>query len=753
MIRLAVTLTCVLVASAAFAGVEFVLMDGERDLDGGEVCFYKTAASAANMSPGKYYFSGDEVRCLPAKTILDMPAGRLILFGRHPDGFVTANRQIRYDPKPTTEDCYQKLRLILVRAARIEVPKARDGERVGVWVTDSESWLGGFLPAVTGETSMLVPAGIPVIPMEVRGTELRRVGAPVTLKAGDRYVLPAFASAPGRGDVVAWLEADDETVRKLGKKSLSAAAMSLSLPDGKSMDSVTPLRHPGSYDGSLVIFKDVPAGKVTITSGGQFWTRDQVDVEVPSGGVAITTKPLRVLPAGHVRAVLPASVDSALTVGTCDAGAKPKFSAVLSKCAEGAETCQPVREATVADPRDGITLEGVRPGAYSLTVTLPNGHTVTKPVDVAIAEEREVLFDDVGLVVYGTVRRGGEPVRAELAFSTDDTAVTDGTGAFRALLKTSPGPHVVKVTTCAGQTYMHLPEQGPNALEPFNIEIPDNRVIAVARDRISNKGIPEARVKYAVLKDPADGDAEEFSIHYSQSAKADAGGEAAFRGVVPDKTIRVCATATGYEGGCSKPAVTSRAGEHKLEVWLRPTGTRRGLLVPEGIEHARVFLFARGGEMVAEAKVQPDGVFVYGPVNADGHAIVIAPDLPLTVVPLAPLMEGHDLVVAVPDVRARRFQVAVTSGRSARIGLIVGGTVIPPQVFMLHQNFRGLQSVLLPGRTLEVAEVSETAPIAVVLGQEVDDATLPADAVARREYVAGFPSQRLPPAADVVTFE
>ena len=280
-------LICLLAVGSASGGVEFELSDGQRDLVGGEVCFYRSAVTAGDVSPDKYYFSNGEVRCFPSHTILDMPAGRFLIFARHADGYVSASRLMRYDAVPTSDECYQKLQINLRRSARIEfskIKKAADS-RFGVWVDDTDQTLSTFLPAIPGESWIDVPAGVTILPFEIRSNHLRRLGSPLRLNPGERHEIADLPSEKGRGDVVAWIEGRDEEVRNLAKagRIFPDVSVVLTASNGEMFRSVTQPRHPGSYTGTLLIFKDVPAGKATIVSNGRFWSSENRVVKKHKG--------------------------------------------------------------------------------------------------------------------------------------------------------------------------------------------------------------------------------------------------------------------------------------------------------------------------------------------------------------------------------------------------------------------------------------------------------------------------------------
>src|SRR5687767_12541009 len=64
---------------------EFIAFRDSERLAGAEVCFLQGDPDNQLTS----YFSGSEMRCLPADKVLELPVGSWHFFGRHRDGFVT----------------------------------------------------------------------------------------------------------------------------------------------------------------------------------------------------------------------------------------------------------------------------------------------------------------------------------------------------------------------------------------------------------------------------------------------------------------------------------------------------------------------------------------------------------------------------------------------------------------------------------------------------------------------------------------
>lgn len=761
---------CVCVSSSALAGTEFVLNDGKRDLSGGEVCFFRSDASLSSFALEKLYFSKRDVRCYPAATILDIPAGRFFIFGRHPDGYVTSSRQVRYSTEPSSEECYQYLELDVVPSAVLDlssITTTAADSYVGAWVADTDGTLGNFLPSVPGEKTLQVPAGIAVVPMEITKGVPTRVGAVLTLEPGERYSLRDFSADSLHGDVITWIEGSDMVVRSLGKNNTRIArpTFTLTTASGEILSPATELRHPGAYTGGLLIFKNVPAGKATISTAGRLWSRDAIELNVVAGGATVSPRPLRVVPAALVRVERPRWLDCTLFTGTCDKTEAASATAILRQCKQrardgGSAECTPLRQTKMACDSEPAEFEAIAPGEYEVELALPNGRSLKHSVTATVGKETRVDFDDAGPVYYGTVRLGKRPLRARLTFGTDDSAVSNAGGDYRVLLKTEPGTTPIMIETCDGsERFVHIPKQPPSPFEPFDIQLPDNSLAVMVRDVRRGTPLAGARVRFGVLADPEGqtDDADEFAVVFTRSATADEKGVAVFKSVAAEAPLRVCASGKGYKHACSKRLRLEGTGDRRVGLELSPVAERQGVVIaPHDPGLAYVYLLTADGRLVSQTKVGPDGTFAYEFAPANGYAVVVSASLPLSVVPLPRDPGEAALVIRVPPAATRRFRVLLSpadSQRTANIALKVDGRLVPATAFTRHQSFRGLQPMILNGRPVDVTDIAEVGPIAVILGPETGDASFPPDAIDRPELVRIFPEQVLPTGQDSVVFK
>ncbi|HEX6100867.1 MAG TPA: carboxypeptidase-like regulatory domain-containing protein [Thermoanaerobaculia bacterium] len=739
-VRLAVLLA-VLSAPAAYAYKEFALQHGASQLAGGEVCFFKTSADATSLSPDRLFFADREVHCVPAHQVIEIPVGKFLFFGIHPDGFITPHRSSLSQPAPDSEECFSRVVMTAVPAAILDFGKvtpSSPGAYLGVWIEDTETMQSTFLPSLPGATTMQVPANVRFLPMEIVDRAPRRVWNVMKLDAGGRHELAAVPPSKG-GVAITWLEGPDQEVKRVsGQAKLDPPALTLRAATGQTLTPVFAPKHLGAYRGTLVIFTDVPAGPAAISIGGSWWMPEERTVEVKAGEAVVTKQALPFAVASRVRIEQPVWASGMSFLDSCD-DPLPRTRAVLLRCPERA-ACTPVREVEFEEGSDGAELAAIEPGDYVAEVRLPNGLSGREPVTATAGKVARARPPIDATVLYGTVRRGKEPVTAQIVFGTMEKTVTDAQGAFRVALRRNPDALPVEVSFCDGvRKYLHVPERPPSPYEAFDIVVPENSVTAHVTDAVTGAAIRGARARVAVRAPSSEG-----SPLFTRSALTDDSGDARIEFLPPAHRVVLCATADGYERGCGDPLVLPAEGEKSVKVRLAPAGTQKGRILGLGDPtDARVFFIAANGATLPPVVVREDGTFTYAGHGGIAYAVVVSPHAPLTLAPAGlPDPASGELVVRIPQTPPRRLIVRLgpeMPQRTARVGLIVGGVTIPPDALGRHQAYRGLQSTIVHQRTLEILDIAATGDIAVRLGPEIDNGAFPADAVARPEYVPVFP--------------
>lgn len=746
-------------AAVASANTEMTLWLDAAKLRGGEVCFHKTDPVRTSIAPQRFFFESRHVQCVPADNVLEMPVGKFLFFGRHPDGYVTPHRSLLSQPAPDSDECFSRLAVPVVPSAVLDfsqIPLDRDAY-VGVWVEDTGKMQSTFLPSVPGETSMLVPADLRIAAMVIAGKQPRQISDVMILKRGERRVLRGFSKTAGRGDVVTWLDGNDSEVAAASKKvKLDLPALPLVASTGERVEPLFLPMHFGGYHGTLLIYKNVPAGPATVSMSGRWWVPQELRLDVRAGDVTVSTAPLP-FALGAVVAVEQPLWRSRREEAACPARQQPAEPAIaaLLRCPNGnvsdPSKCAPAFEKELPDSGERVELTGVPKGSYVAVLDFGNGVEGSQKLDALPGVETKVRPEVPVFIVYGSVKRGGEPVQAELMFSTLDRTVTNASGEYRVALRRSPERHPIEVRFCdGGRLYMHAPERAPSQYEAFDVLIPANRLAVHIRDATTGKPVTGARARFAV-KDP---DLTEGAV-FTQSALTDEEGNVTFDALPPGRTVAVCATADGYSRRCAEPFTAQSEGARRLTVELgageQETGRILGLPDPRA---AHLFFVSPDGRELSRTRPRDDGTFLYDPFPPATHLVVVAPDKPLTVIgPLSAPAKGNEWIVEMPVAPVRTFRIRIEPSlrrQTARIGIFIGDLSVPLTAFDQHQGNHGLQSSILNGEFLDVPDIAATAPIIVRLGPAVDDASVPLDAVVRAGYAAAFPAKRVESAQDVV---
>jgi hypothetical protein len=176
-----------------------VTMDGVR-VHGAQVCF--SSAAATNTAYALFFSYGEDVGCLPADAVIDMPTGVWHVFARQGKSGASATQDYlanRGDPMP--EQGYESLEIPLHPAGVLDVTKllpaleARNAS-VGVWLDSTNETLSTYLPLVPGEHEIVVPANIPFVPIVTSGGKPLRLGSVMTVAAGDGKPFRIFSHCP-----------------------------------------------------------------------------------------------------------------------------------------------------------------------------------------------------------------------------------------------------------------------------------------------------------------------------------------------------------------------------------------------------------------------------------------------------------------------------------------------------------------------------------------------------------------------------
>ena len=119
-----VALLFVAALPALAARERFIVRNNGQELSGAEVCLFQ---AGDDSDPFMLHLSGNEIRCLPADRVIDIPPGKWFFYGRRGDDLVSAqvttltNRGTRSAP-----DTYSEVQIDLRPAATLDFAKANE---------------------------------------------------------------------------------------------------------------------------------------------------------------------------------------------------------------------------------------------------------------------------------------------------------------------------------------------------------------------------------------------------------------------------------------------------------------------------------------------------------------------------------------------------------------------------------------------------------------------------------------------------
>lgn len=668
------------------------------------------------VSPASGFFSKAPVTCTPASKPLDLGGrGRWNVFARKGTTLVSSRVE-----RVTAEEAKAKSpRLELVEAASVDAtawPLA-EGEQLQFWVPSARSAFPGAL----------VPAGT-VIPLVVMKGSAVRVGAPVTLAAGETRKLEPPPARAGHVDAVVGV-----AFQSIPEGVGDAPAVSIADAKGRRHTAAVPLAKNDLAPGeTLLFFREVPAGALTASLTGTRWKSIEAKLPATTTNIVVLEKPLEARATSKLTLSWWTPNDLtklAATQRTCEtAEEKPAaFTANLLWCGDRARDlnayisprdCTSVaqRELPQDAMRGEVTFEDVAAGVHFVEVGYPKLPSLRKRVEVSARETTNVDLELRYFTFFGRVTRKGEPVEAELFGTLSDRE----TGRFDAVLARNPGVYAFSVRTCDGKLDTNLvPEEAPVENAAFDVELPHNRVVIDVVDAKKGTPVPDAVISLAAMQeDPADPDRAWFA---GGRGKTDANGRYVIEPVLSNKTVKVCAVSADHEGLCAEPFKMEKTPEKQLRLALVPVVKRYGRVITNTpIEYGQLVWFSRAGqitEMVRE--FQPDGRFTYKNQHAEGEILAFTEaKQPLYVMAHPRLQDGDELLVRMPNAPRRTFTVTLsedTDEEGAFVALRIGELVVPVNMLSWHLARRGLQPSLKPGASMTVADVLATGPIRVIL--------------------------------------
>lgn len=707
-LRFAQSLVLILLTQTLHAA-RFDVVHNGHPVEGAEVCLFRAGDLT---TPITRFFTSSAVICSPASGDVAIGEGTWNAFARKGTSLISERVELVSDVEAKTK----RPRLELVDAATF-AGKVGEGESLFVWVPRTRS----AFPA-----GVSVPAG-QVIPVVVAKGAIQRVGAPLTLAAGESRMLENAERRPNRVDVV--VPVAFRTVPVEGGEAPQVALVDAS---GKRHAAEVPLVKSDVVVGeTLQFFREVPAGALTASLSGKQWKNVEAKLAASASPalVAETTLEARATTKLTVRWWAP--VDPAqLAAGRRTCKENPEdpahFRARLLWCADRMQDLNAYtnpRECTAAAeqalPMDALqgeaTFEDVAAGVYFVELQYPRLPRVLKKVEVAPRESSSVDAELRFFTFHGRLTRGGKPIEAEVFDSLSDGE----TGRYEAVLTQNPGAFPFQVITCDHTLNSWLvPDEAPVENAAYDVDLADNRIIVDIVEKKTGAPIPNMRVSIGALDEVTAPNAMHFT---ASQGRTDERGRVIIEPVLKNKKLMICADTHDYDNPCAEPFVMGKTLEKMVRLELAPVVKRAGRVIAAGdLGYVQILWFSRDGvrtEMVRG--VQPDGSFTYQKPHAEGEIIIFSSDIQPLFASLHPrLAEDEPLELRLPAVPRRNFTVTLSSDSREQVAFLalrIGDVVVPINGLGQHLAMRGLQSALEPGHSVKVVDVLATGPTRVIL--------------------------------------
>jgi hypothetical protein len=674
-------------------------------------------------------FATSDFRCGPASAEIDLSAGTWQVIARKGSELLSDSSLVM-----TAEDAKRgsRHRIDVVPAAALDVSNwpLMDGERRFVYVTRTAA-------AIPIDRDAVVPASVTMVPLAVKAGEITFVGPSQSIPAGSSGSVDRKPREAGHTDLV--VPVMFRSVPGGNEQSPTFTAIDAK---GRQHRPATAPPIPGAPGTSLLFFRAIPVGTTRVQLSGRRWKATEADVAALDRPVTVLNPGLDAQTTTKLIVQWWTPVDLATlrpgtTASECHAAADPfqrrvsegrdEFLAVLSRCRDprkpasdpSAPRCVEVarRKLPENELRGTIAFEDVASGEYSLSFAF---YDLPPIVVKAIAHPQDVSEMDAEIryvTFFGTVTRGGDPLHATVFGATTDA----DTGRYVAVMTRLPGPYPQAVSPCDGTPpYRFVPLDPPRENIAFDIDVPLNRIVIDVADATTGLPIREATITYAAIKDE-----ESNSAHFAGPAgKADEKGRAVLESVLTNQKLRICARHEDYATECAEPFTMGGTREKTMRLAMERIIKRQGRVIASGpVTHGEVMWWdgATGKLIEYVRKVETDGSFTYQKPHVPGEIVVVTSQTtPLYVFRHPHLRDDQLFDITVPNARVRSFSVKLSEkwpGELAFVTAQIGDLVVPGNAMAWHLAKRRsvVKTSLVPGESLILSDLLETAPISAVL--------------------------------------
>lgn len=707
--------------SVQAARTEYIAQWQEDRLLGAEVCFFPAEADDGFFLK---FLSSAEVRCLPADQVIDVPAGNWNIFLRHKDGFVSTHPDFVSGESETPEQqsAYRRVAIELHRAGAVDVGPIQNelgpGEHLAFYLSNEglNSSPASVRPVATGETSVLLPLGMAVVPMIVRDAAPIWIGEPLTLQAGTKPAVSTMGGDDRLADVVV-------AVKIIGgpgefDQIEHAPDVRLITSDGKQVPPLLPVRPGSTFQRSLVIFRGIPAGvPFRIVLEGRHWEAVEIaSTGAPSGGsVFIPRSFIKTRPAGSLSVSWHPPERFEAAIGSCgDAGDAPAPVLIVRQCSDDV-VCRERARRPIRGVEGGTEIfEGLPAGDYDVTLSVgPYSSQRTVPVTALETSVTKLGFEDAASVT-GTVTRNGEPLHARIVFTGGGGGTSDlHTGFYTALIHRDPMRGQIVVTPCDGSpSHTILPAEPVYMNSVYQIEIEEGSLDVQV---LSQEGSPISGAQVSLsLTEPG---LPEVIIAELRSGRTDDDGRVTLAAVPLGVTLGICASHPRFRGRCQNLVISNLNDSTDIHLERRRSSRGRILAEPPVGVHGVIYWFTYPGTVTQTALVKPGGEFEFERTPDDREqAVFVSSHHPLTL--LRSVSQEEELVYALRNGPARSISVTNPQDSGfddATFTLAFGEHVIPEEVFASFQMRRGGGNRVRRGETVNTGTLVTSQPVSVLV--------------------------------------
>jgi hypothetical protein len=751
------TLVVFVLAATAVAAETRVTLSGVEG--SAEVCRFR---AGDREKPIERWLSAQTMTCVPSDAALTFPAGLWNVFARSRGAVSIDPVLIDGAAPPANLD----IALVPAATAVLQLPP----ETTGVLYAPKH------VIAFPASERTIVPAGEELwLIVIAKGAPVAVVPISAIAAGAERVVDARSSDAPA---VLGWMHVSDrdrEAVRTARGVQLPHIGITIG---GKEIVAAS-LPGPDSLNGAFVLFRGVSAGAADFRLDGRGWLPYRRAVRIVQQSVTLMREPIAARASATVivnwstEGDLPALERS---LGSCEPPKEvPRLELIISSCPEpkpgrslDPETCGIVHKETLrSELRFGtVRLEEVPPGMYRAELRFGRLPPVDAMSDVPPLQQRPFPLQAQYFEVYGSLTRGGEPLRddARIEFPHDgvEFALRE-TGEYRGVVKDGFAVDAkIDIVTCSGKRSFVLAEQGLDVWQKkrFDIDIPDNALTVTVVDTFTQMPLPAARLTYVVMskrKPPH----PVLTRDAGQSEGDDPGkrvaGQFVIKEMPPDRELRLTVSCTGYKKKEIDPFSMTKSDKKTIDVALVPLGGSEAKIVSaRPFEAGTIFWFSSAGVETERADLAPDGTFHFERTHyRDETMTVVSLSHPLWILRAPAVEKATPLQVRFPDSAPQRDAEVAIENMSARvvtlIGVAIGNLRVPQPALAHHLALRDTSPLLRGGGPLLIPALAETAPIDILRGLSVFPR--PPQVIDVTRNFAPVATQRLQPGSAAVTFD